>query len=192
MNGLSLSCNVTPPALTSISGPSTLVIPAGSTYVNASFTALPNISSDEVVYQWSISPNTNVNLSIDRFNLGVYFMQPGTYAITCKTARTCYPSIMLSSVTKVVTVSQGVSHYSVSNTASNQIIVELVNKDLYASSPSKFINYQLYDQSNGTLVASGKISVLGGTLDCSSLPSGVYLLQLNDGKIYEVHRILLK
>ncbi|MDR1259269.1 MAG: hypothetical protein LBK65_08350 [Tannerellaceae bacterium] len=94
LNGQSYSKNVTIGALdiNAISGPTSLTIPANASYVYGSFTASPN-NSPNATYTWTISPNGSdkVDLSIDRFNLGVYFKQPGTYAITCYVSTSCVP-----------------------------------------------------------------------------------------------------
>ncbi|MDR1259270.1 MAG: T9SS type A sorting domain-containing protein [Tannerellaceae bacterium] len=66
-----------------------------------------------------------------------------------------------------------------------------VNTNL-SSKASNLISYWLYDQSNGTLVASGKINVSGATMDFSNLPPGVYILQIETEDGVEIHRILLK
>jgi hypothetical protein len=87
------------------------------------------------------------------------------------------------------------SSYTVSSGTGKQISVapSTVNNVTAVFDPNLTIGYTLYDQGTGTLVTGGTISAQGGTLNFSSVPSGIYLLRLDTGNgTYDTHRVLLK
>lgn len=58
---------------------------------------------------------------------------------------------------------------------------------------NRSFNYGLYNQYTGILVKQGTLAPIGGTLDFSSLPNGIYILSLNiNASTRQTERIVIR
>jgi hypothetical protein len=182
---LSKAVDIGAPNVASVNGPST----AGTgSYV--SYTALPKFSSSQGSYQWMVSPST-ASYSTYENTCDVTFNSAGTYAVGARTSTSCTSP---GSYT-MMTVSVG-SSYIVSSGVDRQVWVSpstVGGAAPVVADPNQTVAYSLYSQATGALAASGRLSALGGTLDFSSVPDGIYLLRLDTGNgMFDTHRVLLK
>jgi hypothetical protein len=172
------------PTITSITGPSTARVGSYATYY-----ALPDFPASQGDYEWVVSPST-ASKSVYRRMCDVTFNQSGTYAVGVRSTSACTSPGSYTMMT--VSVS---SSYAVSYGTGKQLTVTPsgLNGSAAVIDASQTIAYTLYNQSTGATAASGRISAQGGTLDFSSAPAGVYLLNLEVAdNIFDTHRVALK
>jgi hypothetical protein len=181
---LTKSVDVGAPKVTSVTGPSTAIV---GNYVT--FYAAPNFPENQGDYEWVVSPNT-ASISAYRHMCDVTFNQSGVYAVNVRSTNSC-----ISPGSYVMTTVSVSSSYVVSYGTGKQLTVSLSGLDGSTAviDAARMIDYTLYNQSTGALVASGRISAQGGTLDLSSVPDGIYLFNLEVGNnIFDTHRVFFK
>jgi V8-like Glu-specific endopeptidase len=191
-NPMTMTMCAFPPAITYIGGPSD--VPLTSSSATAYYSASPNLDSSYGNYNWEIYPDdpSAVTLTASGNSLTVVFYQTGYYEIRCNMYNSCTAGAYLS---KLVHVTAGGSSYSISNGASNQLIVKEESESSEASTryANQEISYVLYNQATGAPVAEGTLPLSGGILNFDNQPAGIYILQIEtSAKKMESHRVLLK
>lgn len=182
----SKSVSVEPSPVAAISGPDQAVASYGVTY-----TASPVLdASTGVSYQWSVTPNANgVTVVPNRHTCAVIFPQQGFYTVSCYTYNSCVSSTV--PAMKMVRVTYE-GYLVSSDPSSRQITVSLKNKEKRSVS-NEMVSYTLFNQSTGAIATSGKMPVSGTTMNLSTLPADIYILQIETGlNEYDTHRIQLR
>jgi hypothetical protein len=182
---LSETVDIGAPAITSVSGNTTVYPGSAFTY-----TATPVFAASQGDYLWTVTPKPGVTIVNNRSTCNITFPSVGTYTVGVRSESSCTAA---STVTKTITVSVTNAYY-VSTDDNKLVTVSAANNAANATARgvAQTIAYTLYNQATGAMVAKGVIPATGGTLDFSRLPDGIYLLSLDsgNGKI-DTHRIAL-
>lgn len=174
---------VPPPPITNISGPSTVRINSFGTY-----TASP--ASIQGNYEWKVIPEgqgTKIGSTSRNTVIIEFGNTPGRYSVLCRSTNDCYSGGMFYSIPVDVTIT---GYYSVSVGEFKQLTITLLN-----STPEKLQvteTYTLYNQTTGIVMSTGRLPAVGGQLNFSSVPTGLYILRIGTGENAEVHKIALK
>ncbi len=179
------------PIITSIYGSTNM-----RTGIRTCYEALPDYNTtyktNVVNYIWQIDPTDGVYFEPSGNRFCVTFMNTGLYRIFCRATSSCG-----SGMPGRVEVSVG-NRYFVSNTSGMVDIkpISESNTETYTisdvSSSSDNILYNMYNSATGIQIKSGQINKSGGTINCTGLPKGTYILKIKlSNNKYETHKIIL-
>lgn len=134
-----------------------------------------NSSNNARVYFIPVSPDSYANVMVRARNICGWGAWSGPRTANVSTSKS-YTIQSLSS--GIVTISENQQEYSI------------IRPNAQSSSP---LIYQLYNQATGTLVTNGTVDKIGGTLDFSNIPNGIYIFTLIlDANNRQTERIMIK
>lgn len=179
------------PTVTEVSGPSSLRLNQGG-----SFVAAPLYNNNVCEYKWIVSPNQGVTQSPSRNTNYITFSLQGSYSVSCR-AYTAQCGAAGSAASTTVSVQNSYMVYSNGSGKTVSVVESQLENDespvLSNIAVPSLIAYQLYNQATGSLAADGKMERTGGTLDFSHVNSGIYILRIQvSDTVFEIHRVVLK
>ena len=190
-DAVSKSLYVGYPTVTEVSGPSSLRLNQGG-----SFVAAPLYNNNVCEYKWIVSPNQGVTQSPSRNTNYITFSLQGSYSVSCR-AYTAQCGAAGSAASTTVSVQNSYMVYSNGSGKTVSVVESQLENDespvLSNIAVPSLIAYQLYNQATGSLAADGKMERTGGTLDFSHVNSGIYILRIQvSDTVFEIHRVVLK
>jgi len=173
--------------ITSLTASSTSVSPGS----NVTFTAYPTFPASEGDYEWMVSPTTGASQSPWRNTNYITFSGgSSSYVVGVRAISSCTtPGSWTTTYIGVSSLSAPIS-FTASVDPSNSVVVSFDSgtpeeSGISAASASlstkqmQTYNWQLLYAITGALAASGQIASIGGVLNFSNLPTGVYLLKID-------------